>query len=69
MNSIRYIRIVIFRVNQTAFAKIAGVQQPTVSRWERDLLQPDRAHLQQIRSEAKRRKLELPDNLFFEAAA
>jgi transcriptional regulator with XRE-family HTH domain len=59
------IRRKVFRVTQIEMAQIAGVKQPTISRWERGLRDPDLGHLQRIRAEALRRKLRWSDRWFF----
>jgi transcriptional regulator with XRE-family HTH domain len=67
MNPIRDVRVRLFAITQQEMADIAGVRQPTVSRWERDLLQPNLDALSRIRREALRRGLRWNDRLFFEA--
>lgn len=65
MNSIQHIRKSIFVASQSEFAALAGVTQPTVSRWEAGSSEPTRAELDLIRSEAFRRGLAWDDGLFF----
>lgn len=65
MNQMLRIRRNVFRVTQIEMAQIAGVKQPTISRWERGLREPDLSHLQRIRAEAHRRKLRWDDRWFF----
>jgi transcriptional regulator with XRE-family HTH domain len=67
MNQMLRIRRNVFRVTQIEMAQIAGVKQPTISRWERGLRDPDLSHLQRIRAEARRRKLRWDDGWFFSA--
>lgn len=67
MNQMLSIRRNVFRVTQIEMAQIAGVKQPTISRWERGLRDPDLSHLQRIRAEARRRKLRWDDRWFFAA--
>lgn len=65
MTSLRHIRKSIFAVTQAEFARIAGVTQATVSRWERGELTPNLGEMQKIRTEALARNLEWRDTLFF----
>lgn len=67
MNQWLRIRRNVFRVTQIEMAQIAGVKQPTISRWERGLREPGISHLQRIRAEARRRKLRWDDRWFFGA--
>ena len=64
---IKHIRQEIFGVNQTVFAKIAGVTQATVSRWERGEFDPRGDELAAIRQAAIERGLPWNDKWFFEA--
>lgn len=66
MNAIRYIRKEVFGVTQQEFAQIAGVQQSSVSRWERGVA-PTLDEMQRIREAAAGRKLKRKwrDDLFF----
>ena len=66
MRPIAHIRTKLFKMNQTAFAKVAGSNQGTVSRWETGELEPDRDILERIREAALDRGLEWSDSLFFE---
>lgn len=66
MSTIKFIRKSVFGVRQDEFAKIAGVHQGTVSKWENESLSPDYNSLKLIRLEAKGRGLEWDDSLFFE---
>lgn len=66
MNAIRHIRKNVFRLKQQEFAAIAGVQQSTVSRWERGEASPSLDEMAAIR-EAARGKRGWSDKLFFEA--
>lgn len=50
---------------QEAFAKLIGVQQSTVSRWENGM-EPDRASLSRIREVAIERGVQWDDRWFFE---
>jgi len=47
-----HIRQNIFGLSQSAFAEIAGVKQPTVSRWEAGEFEPNRDELERIRAAA-----------------
>lgn len=66
MNAIRNIRKNVFRLKQQEFAAIAGVQQSTVSRWERGELAPSLEEMAAIRAAAKGKR-GWSDRLFFEA--
>jgi transcriptional regulator with XRE-family HTH domain len=66
MNQLERIRRVVFGVTQAAMAEIAGVQQSTVSRWEKGLRAPTQRQLQRIRNEAIRRGLPWDDRWFFD---
>jgi DNA-binding transcriptional regulator YiaG len=66
MNVMRRIRVKVFRVSQGEFALIAGVSQPTISKWEAGIQIPLSSHLRSIRSEAKRRAIPWNDAWFFE---
>lgn len=66
MNAIRHIRKNIFRVTQQEFAAIAGVQQPSISRWENGVA-PTLSEMQAIRDAAKSRGIDWNDAWFFEA--
>lgn len=67
MNAIRFIRTKVFGVTQAEFAAIAGVKQPSVSRWEAGVA-PSLDDMQSIRSAAKDRGIEWNDQWFFEPA-
>jgi DNA-binding transcriptional regulator YiaG len=69
MNAIEHIRTRVFKLKQGPFAELAGVSQPTVSRWEQDSLpgsQPDRDEMERIRKAAIDRGLEWNDSWFFQ---
>lgn len=68
MHPIEYIRTKVFRCTQSAFAKIAGVGQGTVSRWENGEFEPSRDQLARIRDEAMRLDLAWSDEFFFKPA-
>jgi hypothetical protein len=61
-----HIRQNIFGLSQSAFAEIAGVRQPTVSRWENGEFEPNRDELQRIREAAQNRGLPWNDSWFFD---
>lgn len=69
MNTVKYIRDQVFKLPQAAFAEIARVSQPTVSRWEEadnKESEPNREQMNLIRTEAIRRGLPWNDSWFFE---
>ena len=69
MNAVEHIRKRIFKLKQAPFAAVAGVSQPTVSRWEQDDLpgsQPTRAEMDRIRSAALEQGLAWDDSWFFQ---
>lgn len=65
MNAIKHIRVKVFKVRQDEFARLAGVTQATVSRWERGT-PPSLEELSRIREAASERRLLLRDKWFFE---
>lgn len=66
MMPIEHIRKNVFKASQAEFASIAGVSQPTVSRWEREEWEPNRDELERIRSAAQERKIDWDDSWFFD---
>jgi transcriptional regulator with XRE-family HTH domain len=69
MNAVAYIRTKVFKLEQAPFAGIAGVSQPTVSRWEQSEIEnsePNRRAMALIREEAIRRGLPWSDSWFFQ---
>lgn len=69
MNAIEHIRKRVFKLNQAPFAELAGVSQPTVSRWEDDSFpgsQPSRDEMNKIREAASKRGLPWDDSWFFQ---
>lgn len=69
MNAVEHIRKRIFKLKQAPFAAVAGVSQPTVSRWEQESIpgsQPTRVEMDRIRSAALDRGLEWDDSWFFQ---
>lgn len=69
MNAVEYIRTKVFKMTQAPFAAVAGVSQPTVSRWEQDSMpgsQPTRAEMENIRKAAMERGLPWDDSWFFQ---
>mgnify|MGYP000563134573 CR=1 FL=1 len=65
MNQIKHIRKRVFQLNQSQFALVAGVKQPTVSRWEKGTpLSLDEAR--RIRDAAIAGGLLWDDSWFFE---
>lgn len=71
MNALQHIRKKVFGVTQQEFAAIAGVQQSTVSRWEKGVNAPTLDEMNRIRAAASSRKLKAKwnDKLFFGVAA
>lgn len=66
MSVIARIRKDVFRCDQAPFARIAGVSQGTVSRWEQGRSEPTRQQLARIRDEALTRGLLWSDSWFFD---
>lgn len=66
MNTMFHIRTAILGVSQAQMAEIAGVAQPTVSRWETGELSPGLDEMARIRAYAKAHKIKWTDRLFFE---
>ncbi len=69
MNAFAHIRKIIFHMSQAEFAAAVSVNQSTVSRWERDELQPSVGELAAIRRLAVERDVEWSDRWFFDPAA
>lgn len=70
MNAVKYIRTQVFKLQQAPFAGIAGVSQPTISRWEEADLkgsEPTRDQMNSIRSAAIERGLDWNDGWFFQS--
>ncbi|MCX8282452.1 helix-turn-helix transcriptional regulator [Phyllobacterium sp. 0TCS1.6C] len=65
MNTLKHIRKNIFKMTQAEFAAIAGVGQPSVSRWEKGVA-PSLDEMQAIRVAAAERKIKWNDAWFFE---
>ena len=67
MLPIEHIRKNVFDMSQAAFAEVAGVSQPTVSRWEKGEWEPNRDDLERIRRAAITAGKAWKDSMFFEA--
>lgn len=67
MNVWQRIRVNAFGVSQPEMARIAGVTQSTVSRWESGTHVPLLRVFAKIRSEAKRRRIKWDDSWCEEA--
>jgi predicted transcriptional regulator len=65
-NPIWHIRKHVFGLSQVEFAVIAGVAQPTVSKWEAGALSPSSDEMVRIRDAARDRELAWRDSWFFE---
>lgn len=68
MNSLRHIRCEVFRITQEEMAKIAGVRQATISRWEAGITDPSLRHIRRIRTEARKRRLHWDDRVLLAEA-
>ena len=69
MNAVKHIRERVLKLPQAAFAEIAKVSQPTVSRWEEASnkeSEPNREQMALIRSAAIDRGLHWNDSWFFQ---
>jgi predicted transcriptional regulator len=69
MNSLSYIRQSVLGLTQVEMAKLAGVTQPTVSRWESGELHPSLEEMQRIRAAARKRNIRWNDRWFFEGVS
>ena len=67
MNPLAFIRRHVLQVTQTEMARLTGVRQATVSRWESGELEPSLDQMQRIRAEAIRREVPWDDRWFFDA--
>jgi transcriptional regulator with XRE-family HTH domain len=64
MNALTHIRTGLFRIEtQKEFADLIGVEQSTVSRWEKGAT-PDFANIRRIQTLAAERSIQCPDALF-----
>ncbi|WP_370881077.1 helix-turn-helix domain-containing protein [Rhizobium mesoamericanum] len=61
MRPIEFIRTQVFKQPQSAFARLAGVSQGTVSKWEAGKLAPSQEEMNRIRSAAIRLAMEWKD--------
>lgn len=68
MNQFEHIRREIFNLTQAEFARICGVTQATVSRWENGSLAPGHVEMTAIRAEAATRGIPWDDAVFFGTA-
>jgi DNA-binding transcriptional regulator YiaG len=69
MKAVAHIRNRVFGMSQAAFAKVAGVSQATVSRWESGEFEPNRDELERIRRAALNGCKPWDDRWFFEEPA
>jgi transcriptional regulator with XRE-family HTH domain len=67
MNTLLRIRLEVFGVSQREMARIACVTQSTISKWESGRQIPLATALENIRREAKRRRVRWNDRWFWEA--
>jgi transcriptional regulator with XRE-family HTH domain len=65
MIQVRDIRTKVFEVSQIEMAEIAGVRQPTISRWETAKSRVPATALSRIRDAAKARRLPWDDRWVF----
>ncbi|PWE57158.1 hypothetical protein DEM27_05820 [Metarhizobium album] len=65
MRPIAHIRIDVFKQTQADFARLAGVTQGTVSKWEAGTLAPSQAEMSRIRTAAIRLAMKWDDQWFF----
>jgi DNA-binding transcriptional regulator YiaG len=68
MNRWLNLRKKVFRASQVEMARIAGVSQATISRWEDGTQTPLSTALERIRAYAKRRGIPWNDAWLFEEA-
>lgn len=66
MNPILHIRTNVLGITQAALAEIAGVTQPTISKWEAGFAPPDFTALSRIRAHCKREGVRWKDDWLFE---
>ena len=65
MRPIEFIRTRVFKQTQASFAKLAGVTQGTVSKWEAGSLAPSQDEMARIRTAAIRSAMIWDDEWFF----
>lgn len=65
MRPISFIRTKVFQQTQSSFAKLAGVTQGTVSKWEAGTLAPSQEEMSRIRTAAIRLAMDWEDEWFF----
>jgi transcriptional regulator with XRE-family HTH domain len=68
VNQLKHIRVVVLDTTQAAMGDLVGVSQATISRWEKGEGSPTRDHLQFIRDEILRRRIQWNDAWFFGGA-
>lgn len=68
MNTLKRIRVEIFSLNQVEFARVAGVSQSTVSRWESGEIAPGLSSLRRLRKAALEAGAPWDDSLILEPA-
>lgn len=69
MNAYAWIRVFVFQLSQTEFARLIGTGQNTVSRWESGESEPRLHHIATMRTAARERGLNWDDRWIFESPA
>lgn len=66
LTPLAHIRRNVLGMTQAALAELTGATQPTVSRWDRGDLEPDRSQMARIRDFAQQQGHRWNDRWFFE---